>query len=86
MFIRTDLKKSHLLYSFFLSSVVLLSFQASVCVPALVSVWVVRAVFNIGDEDENSLVSDLSVSSFFFFRNGNWWREPVLPPGRPPGP
>ena len=49
MFIRTDLQSPIFLYSFFLSSVVLLSFPASVCVRALVSVWVVRAVFNISD-------------------------------------
>ena len=78
MFIRTDLQSPIFLYSFFLSSVVLLSFQAkfvSVCV------WVVRAVFNIGDEDENSLVSDLSVSSFFGMATGgvNQYYRPVDP-------
>ena len=67
MSIRTDLQSPIFLYSFFLSSVVHLSFQASVFVRALVNVWVVRAVFNIGKEDENSVVSDLSVSSFFLF-------------------
>ena len=46
MFIRTDLQSPIFLHSFFLSSVALLSFQASVCIRALVSVWVVRAVFN----------------------------------------
>ena len=74
MFIRTDLQSPIILYSFFLSSVVLLSFQASVCVPALVSVWVVRAVFNIGDEDENS-------SFFFKMATGgvNQYYHPVDP-------
>ena len=79
MFIRTDLQSPIFLYPFFLSSVVLSSFQAKL---VSVRVWVVRAVLNIGDEDENSLVSDLSASSFFgmpFCCGVNQYYRPVDP-------